>query len=71
MQIYKSGLFTSTLVDGNTVVLIKIDGWKDFMFRNEKFPGFRHPCNLFEYFQNKGIDSNYTLKKRQNINGSI
>ena len=23
------------------------------MFWNEKFPGFEHPYNLFEYFQNK------------------
>ena len=29
----KSGLFTSTLVVGNTAFLIKIDGWRDFMFR--------------------------------------
>ena len=50
IQIYKSGLFTSTLVGRNTVVLIKIDGWKDFMFRNEKFPVFEHSYKLFEYF---------------------
>ena len=61
MQIYKSGLFTSTLVDGNTVVLIKIDGWKDFMFRNEKFPDFEHSYKLFKYFHNESIDSNNTL----------
>ena len=41
------------------------------MFRNEKFLGFEHPCNLFQYFQNKGIDSNNNLQKRQNTNGSI
>ena len=27
------------------------------MFRNEKFPGFQHPYNLLEFFQNIGIDS--------------
>ena len=31
------------------------------MFRNEKFPGFEDFYKLFEYFQNKGIDSNSTL----------
>ena len=41
------------------------------MFRNDKFPGFKHPYNLFEYFQNKGINSNNTLQKHQNTNGSI
>ena len=41
------------------------------MFRNEKLPGFEHSYKLFEYFQNKGIDSNNTLQKRQNTNGSI
>ena len=51
--------------------LIKIDGWIDFMFRNVKFPGFEHPCKLLEYLQNKGIDSNNTLYKQQNTNGSI
>ena len=44
-----------------TVFLIKIDGIKDFMFWNEKFLGFEHSYKLFEYFQNKGIDSNNTL----------
>ena len=67
------GLFTSTLVFGNTVFLIKIiDGRKDFLFRNEhhvsKLPGIEHLFNLFEYFQNKSVDSNNT---RQNTNGSI
>ena len=38
------------------------------MFRNEKFPGFVHPYNLLEYFQNKEIDSNKTLLKRQYTN---
>ena len=33
---------------GNAVFRIKIDDWKDFMFRNDKFPGFGHPYNLFE-----------------------
>ena len=28
------------------------------MFRNDKFPGFEHSYNLFEYFQNKAINSN-------------
>ena len=46
---------------GNTVFSIKIDGWEDFMFRDEKFAGFEHPYNLFEHFQNKGIDSNNNL----------
>ena len=41
------------------------------MFRNEKFAGFRHPYNFFEYFQNKAINSNKTLYKRQNTNGYI
>ena len=41
------------------------------MFRNEKFPGFEHSYKLFEYFQNKVIDSNNTLQKRQNTNESI
>ena len=31
------------------------------MFQNEKFLYFEHPSNLFEYFQNKGIDSNNNL----------
>ena len=68
---FKSALFTFTLVVWNTVFLIKIYDWKDFMFQNEKFLGFEHPYNLFEYFQNKGIDSNSNLQKRQNTNGSI
>ena len=51
--------------------LIKTDGWKDFMFRNEKFLSFEHPCNLFQYVENKGIDSNNNLWKRRNTNGSI
>ena len=38
------------------------------MFRNDKFPGFGHPYNLFKYFQNKGIDSNNTSQERQNTN---
>ena len=54
-----------------TVFLIKIDAWKYFMFRNEKFPGFELFYKLFEYFKNKGIDSNNTLWKRQNTNGFI
>ena len=33
---------------GNAVFQIKIDEWKDFMFQNDNFPGFGHPCNLFE-----------------------
>ena len=66
---FKSGF--STLVVGNTVFLIKIDGQKDFTFQNEKFPVFEHPYNLFEYLQNKGIDLNNTLQKRQNTNGFI
>ena len=41
------------------------------MFRNEKFPGFEHPYDLFEYFQNNVIDSNNNLQKRQNTNSSI
>ena len=49
----------------------KLGGWKDFMFRNNKFPDFVHPHNLFEYFQNKAIDSNNTFWKRQNTKGSI
>ena len=40
---------------------MKIDGWKYFMLRNEKYPGFEHLYNLSEYFQNKGNDSNNTL----------
>ena len=31
------------------------------MFWNEKVPGFEHFYKLFEYFQNKGTDSNNTL----------
>ena len=42
---------------GDAVFLIKIDGRKDFVFQNDKFPGFEHPHNLFDYFQNKAIDS--------------
>ena len=45
----------------NAFFLIITGGWKDFMFRNEKFLGFMHPYNLLEYFQNKEIDSNKTL----------
>ena len=45
----------------DAVFLIKIDGWKDFMFQNDKFPDFEHPHNLFEYFQNQAIDSYNTL----------
>ena len=41
------------------------------MLRNEKFPGFEHPYYIFEYFETKGTDSNNTLQKRQNTNGSI
>ena len=41
------------------------------MFRNNKFQCFKHLYNLFEYFQNKGIDSNSILLKCQNRNGSI
>ena len=41
------------------------------MFRNEKFLGFVHPYNLLGYFQNKEIDSNETLLKRQYTNGSM
>ena len=36
------------MVVGNAVFQIKIGDWKDFMSRNDKFPGFRHPYNLFE-----------------------
>ena len=28
------------------------------MLRNENFPAFEHPYNLFEYFQIKGTHSN-------------
>ena len=45
------------MVAGDAVFLIKIDGRKDFVFRNDKFPGFEHPHNLFDYFQNKAADS--------------
>ena len=41
------------------------------MFRNGKCTSIEHSYKLFEYFQNKGIDSNNTLQKRQNKNGSI
>ena len=34
------------------------------MFRNDKFPGFENPYNLFEFFKNKDIDSNESLQKR-------
>ena len=44
-----------------TAFLIKIYGRKDFMFENEKLPGFEHSYKLFEYFENKGIDSNNAL----------
>ena len=44
-----------------TDFLIKIYGRKDFMFENEKLPGFEHSYKLFEYFENKGIDSNNAL----------
>ena len=44
---------------------------KKILFRNEKFMGFVRPYNLLECFQNKEIDSNKTLLKRQYINGSI
>ena len=33
---------------GNVVFRIKIGDWKDFMFRNDKFPGFGYPYTLFE-----------------------
>ena len=46
---------------GNAVFLIKIGGWKDFMFRDDKFLGFEHPYNLL-YFENKGIDSSNTFR---------
>ena len=65
-----SGLFTSILVR-NAVFLIINGGWKDFMFRDEKFWRFVHPYNLLEYFQNKETDSNKTLLKHQHKNGSI
>ena len=63
MQIYTSYVWFIYLYIGGWKhsFLIKIDGWKDFMFRNDKIPGFEHPYNLFEYFQNKAIDSNNTL----------
>ena len=51
--------------------LIIICDWKDFMFQNDKFLSFGNPYNLFRYFQNKDIDSNKTLWKRQYTNGSI
>ena len=57
----KPGLVTSTLVVENAVFWIKIDSWKDFIIRNDKFPGIGYPYNLFWYFQNKVIDSNNTL----------
>ena len=38
------------------------------MFRNEKSPGLEHSYKSFEYFQNKVIDSNNILQKRQNKN---
>ena len=41
-------LFTSTLVVGKAVFQIKIGDWKDFVFRNDKIPGFGHSYNLFE-----------------------
>ena len=41
------------------------------MFRNKKFPGFENSYKVFKYFQNEGIDSNNTLQKPQNTNGSI
>ena len=44
---------------------------KKILFRNERFLGFVRPYNLLECFQNKEIDSNKTLLKRQYINGSI
>ena len=53
------------------VLLIIRRGWKDFMFSNDKFLEFEHPYNLFEYFQNKNIDSNKTLQKRWCTNWSI
>ena len=31
------------------------------MFWKDKFPGFEHLYKLFEYFQNKDIDSNKNL----------
>ena len=52
-------------------MLIIRRGWKDFMFSNDKFLEFEHPYNLFEYFQNKNIDSNKTLQKRWCTNWSI
>ena len=33
---------------GNAVFLMKIDDLKDFMFRNDKFPGSGYPYNLFK-----------------------
>ena len=44
-----------------SVFLFRIYGRKDFMFENEKFPGLEHSYKLFEYFENKGIDSNNAL----------
>ena len=32
------------------IFLIKIRGWKDFMFQDDKFPRSGNPYNLFEYF---------------------
>ena len=55
----------------NAVFLFITSGWKDFSFRNGKFLDFVHPYSLLEYFQNKEIDSNKAILKRQHKNGSI
>ena len=44
---------------------------KTSCFEMKNFWALNILTKLFEYFQNKGIDSNNTLQKRQNTNGSI
>ena len=63
MQIYTSKVWFICLYFGGWKhsFLIKLDDWKYLMLRNEKFPGFEDPYNLFEYFQTKDTDSNSTL----------
>ena len=39
------------------------------MFRNDKFPGFGYPYNLFAYFQNKDIV--IQIKLCRNANGFV
>ena len=54
----KSGL--STLVVRHAVFWIKIDGWKDFMLQNDKFPSFGY-LGIYSNISKITLDSNNTF----------